>query len=153
MKKGVGPENIEFPLNGTVSNYMKGAGIVNDAMNSWYILNKDRSTLVSGKAEFSGNSHMLNSFISKGMFHPESFIGSATVTITPINDKEVLVKIFNVTSITSGDPYKALPWNSVPISIVRDPSKPSTTGANRYGNISQTYQFTIPFDASQLKTK
>lgn len=153
MKRGVGPENIEFPLNGAVSNYMKGAGIVNDAMNSWYTLNKGRSALVSGQAEFSGNSHMLGAFISKGMFHPESFVGSATVTIAPINDKEVMVKIFNVTSLTSGDPYKALPWNSVPISVVRDPSKLSSTGANKYGNISQTYQFTMPFDASRLKTK
>ncbi len=151
MINGTGPENIEFPLNGTVSNYMKDAGIVNDAMTSWYSLNQGRSTLVGGKAEFSGNSHMLGAAISKGIFAPESFVGSATVIITPINAKEVMVQIFNVTSITSGDPYKALPWNSVPTSVVRDPSKPSSSGANKYGNISQLYQFTMPIDASQLK--
>lgn len=151
MINGTGPENIEFPLNGTVSNYMKGAGIVNDAMSSWYALNKGRSTLVGGEAEFSGNSHMLGAAINKGIFHPESFVGSATVMITPISSTEVMVQIFNVTSITSGDPYKALPWNSVPISVVRDPSKTSSSGANKYGNISQLYQFTMPIDASQLK--
>lgn len=151
MIKGTGPENIEFPLNGTVSNYMKGAGIVNDAMASWYSLNQGRSTLVGGKAEFSGNSYMLGAAINKGIFHPESLVGSATVTITPINDKQVMVQVFNVTSITSGDPYKILPWNSVPISVVRDPSKSSSSGANKYGNISQLYQFTMPIDASQLK--
>ena len=64
-----------------------------------------------------------------------------------------MVKVFNVSSLTSGDPYKALPWNSVPKSVVRDPFKLSNTGANNYGNISQLYQFTMPIDASQLKTK
>ena len=149
MINGTGPENIEFPLNGTVSNYMKGAGIVNDAMASWYSLNKGRSTLVGGEAEFSGNKHMPGAAINKGIFHPESFVGSATVMINPINNKEVMVKIFNVTSITSGDPFK-MPWKT-PTSIVRDPSKPSSSGANTYGNISQLYQFTMPIDAASLK--
>jgi hypothetical protein len=150
MIKGVGAENIEFPVNGTVSNFMKDAGITKDAMNAWYDLNKGKTTLSENKAEFSGNSHMLGAFVNKGMFNPESFIGSATVTIKPINDKEVLVQIFNVTSITSGDPYKIFPWNSVPISVVRDPAK-AGTGANRYGNISQLYQFTLPIETDKLK--
>ena len=150
MIKGVGAENIEFPVNGTASNFMKGAGITKDAINAWYDLNKGKTTLSENKAEFSGNSHMLGAFVNKGMFNPESFIGSATVTIKPINDKEVLVQIFNVTSITSGDPYKIFPWNSVPISVVRDPAK-AGTGANRYGNISQLYQFTLPIETDKLK--
>jgi RHS repeat-associated protein len=150
MINGIFPENIEFPVNGTVSNYMKEAGIVSDAMSSWYTLNKGRSTLVGGQAEFSGNSHMLDAAMTKGIFHLESFVGSATITITPINDTEVMVKIFNVTSLTSGDYNKSFPWNSVPMSVVRDPSKPSSSGANKYGNISQTYQFTMPIDASKL---
>lgn len=151
MINGTGPENIKFPLNGTVSNYMKGAGIVNDAMSSWYALNQGRSTLVGGEAEFSGNSHMLGAAINKGIFHPESFVGSATVMITPISSTQVMVQVFNVTSITSGDPYKALPWNSVPTSVVRDPSQTRSSGANKYGNISQLYQFTMSIDVSQLK--
>lgn len=153
MIKGVGPENIEFPTNGVVSNYMKDAGIVNDAIKSWYSLNRGRSKLVGGIAEFSGDKHMPGAFISKGMFDPESLIGSATITISPINDKGVMVKIFNVMSLTSGDFFKLLPWNKTPISVVRDPSKPSSSGANRYGNISQTYSFTLQIDASKLNGK
>ena len=149
MINGTGPENIEFPLNRIVSNYMKGAGIVNDAMTSWYALNQGRSTLVGGKAEFSGDKYMPSAFVFKGMFHPESLVGSATVLITPINAKEVMVQVFNVTSITSGDIFKR-PWNP-PTSVVRDPSQLSSSGANKYGNISQLYQFTMPIDASQLK--
>jgi len=149
MINGTGPENIEFPLNGTVSNYMKGAGIVNDAMGSWYSLNKGRSSLVGGEAEFSGNKHMPGAAIFKGIFHPESFVGSATVIITPINSKEVMVQIFNVKSLTSSDLFK-MPWNT-PTSVVRYPSKPSSSGANNYGNNSQLYQFTMPIDASLLK--
>jgi RHS repeat-associated protein len=148
---GTGPENIEFPLNGTVSNYMKGSGIVNDAMASWYALNQGRSELVGGEAEFSGNKHNAQSFIFNGMFHPETMVGSATVLIMPISSKEVIVQVFNVTSLTSGDFEKHLPWNKYPKSVVRDPSKTSSSGANKYGNISQLYQFTMPIDASQFK--
>ena len=38
--KGTGPENIEFPTNGVVSNELKGAGVVNDALNNFYNFNK-----------------------------------------------------------------------------------------------------------------
>lgn len=150
MIKGVGPENIVFPLNGSVSSYMKDAGITKDAMQLWYDVNRQTDNYVGIKSEFSGNSHMLPAAIEKGIFHPESFVGSATITIAPINDKEVLVQIFNVTSLTSGDLNKDIPWNSVPISVVRDPNK-AGTGANRYGNISQLYQFTLPIDRDKLK--
>jgi len=151
MINGTGPENIEFPLNGKVSNFMKESGIAIEAMSSWYILNRGRSTLVGGEAEISGNFYNPFSFVFNGMFHPQTMVGSATVIITPTNNKEVLVQVFNVTSLTSGDFSKHLPWNNYPMSVVRDPSKSRSSGANKYGNISQLYQFTMPINASLLK--
>jgi len=149
MINGQGPENIIYPVNGTVSNYMKGAGIVGDAMNSWYALNKGRDNLVGGIAEFSGDNYMPGAFMSKGMFHPESFVGSATVMITPINSTQVMVQVFNVTSLTSGDLLKDWPGNNPSTSVVRDPNAPKSS--NRYGNMSQTYQFTMPINSGRLK--
>ncbi len=89
----------------------------------------------------------------KGIFKPESFIGSASVTIRPLNDKEILVQIFNVTSISSGDLAKKLPGNSTANSVVRDSLNDTEEKhkSNRYGNISQLYQFTLPLDNSKLK--
>jgi hypothetical protein len=128
---------------------MKDAGIVGDAMDSWYALNQGRDNLVGGMAEFSGNKYMPGAFISKGMFHPESFVGSSTVKISPISKDQVLVQIFNVTSLTSGDLLKDLPWNNHTTSVVRDPNAPKAK--NKYGNMSQTYQFTLPINSSRLK--
>jgi hypothetical protein len=81
----------------------------------------------------------------------ETFIGSAQVTISQISDKEVMVKIFNITSLTSGDLAKHLPWNNYPTSVVRDPSKAGYAAANNYGNVSQVYSFTLPIDFQRLK--
>jgi RHS repeat-associated protein len=151
MIHGVGPENIVFPTNGVVSNFLKEAGIVDDAMDAWYSLNQGKTDLVTNSSQFSGNSHAPNAVISGGIFHPETFIGSASVTIKPISDKEVMVVIFNVTSLTSGDIDKHMLLNEYPISVVRDTDPQNGGTANRYGNISQIYSFTLPIDQKRLK--
>ena len=63
---------------------------------------------------------------------------SASVTIKRQTDKSILVTIFNVTSITSGDLFKS-PSNSKnwPKAIVR-------AGNTAYGNIGQTFSLSLP---------
>jgi len=148
--KGKGPENIVFPTNGVVSNQLRGAGIVEDAVNSFYSTNKGRKTLVGTNGEYSGNMYSFHSVLKNGEFSLETFIGSASISVRPISNSELMVKIVNVTSIASGDLAKHLPWNKYPMSVVRDPSNPR---GNKYGNISQTFSFTIPVDRSRLNGK
>ena len=91
--------------------------------------------------EVSGNKYAPSTILGNGIFHPETFVGSATVSVNKTNRNELSVQIFNVTSLTSGDYEKHLPWNNWPMSVVRTNSG---TLPNRYGNISQTYSFTVP---------
>jgi RHS repeat-associated protein len=58
MVKGVGPENMEFPTNGIVSNKLKGAGIVKDALSTFHKNNEGKSHPTGIIAEYSGNSHV-----------------------------------------------------------------------------------------------
>jgi RHS repeat-associated protein len=150
MIKGVGPENIIFPKDGKVSSMMKDSFIVNTMMSSWYELNEGKSDNFLGcTGELSGNLGAPITILSNGIFHPETFIGSAQVTIVPISSDEVLVTVFNVTSLTSGDFDKHMPWNDYPDSVVRDPE--GTAEQNAFGNISQTYSFTLKIDKEKLK--
>jgi hypothetical protein len=154
MIYGVGFENIVFPTDGTVSSSLKGAGIVNDALDAFYEINRGKSfQLETLKDEFSGTtlSNNFKSIFSNGFFHPETFIGSATITVASLNNKELMVTIFNITSLTSGDFMKHIPGNKYPLSIVRDSNLPQGSVLNQYGNISQTYSFTIPIDLNRLK--
>ena len=97
----------------------------------FYTLNKGNSTnLKTQTSEYSGNIHAIPSIAKHGFFGVETFIGSAQVTISQISDKEVMVKVFNITSLTSGDLAKHLPWNNYPTSVVRDPSKAGYATAN-----------------------
>ena len=54
---------------------------------------------------------------------------------------DIKVSVFNVTSIASGDLWKDLPWNNNSTSAVRYKDNPTP-----YGNISQTFNFTIPIN-------
>jgi hypothetical protein len=148
---GTGPENIVFPTNGSVSNLFKDAFVVRDAIAAWYATNTGRNNLVGITTEMDGNKGNLWSVIENGFINPESMIGSATVKISPVNDKQIMVTVINVTSLTSGDLRKHLPWNDYSTSVVRDPSKASSRGANAYGNVSQTYSFTLPINSTLLK--
>ncbi len=74
-------------------------------------------------------------------------VGSANIEVTARNSSTLLVKIFNITSVTSGDLDKHFPGNDYPISSVRDQSSATAT---QFGNISQTFSFTIPIDFNRL---
>lgn len=148
--KGVGYENIEYPLNGHISNMLKDAGIVNDALGKFYHENKGKTNdlkTVSDQINGTTLSNNARSLLLNGIAHPETLIGSAFITISQYNDREILVKIFDIKSLTSGDFSKHIPLNDYPISLVRD----STKADNRYTNTSQTYSFTLPIDFDRLE--
>lgn len=148
MIYGIGPENIVFPMNGTVSSSLKDSGIVKDAKNNFYNLNKgNRVNLKSYSGEISGTTfkNNLRSLFANSIFHPESLIGSAHIRIEQYNDTMLKITIFNITSVTSGDFMKHLPWNEYPLSKIR------MENDKEYGNTSQTYSFTEKIDFSRLK--
>lgn len=150
---GVGPENIAFPTDGTVSNTLKNAGIVKDALDLFYKKNKGKTEkLLTFSDEISGTTFNNNfrSIFANGIFHPETFIGSANVRIEQLDKSTLKVTVFNISSLTSGDLEKHLPiLNEYPMSIIRQhcDGKEKT----EYGNISQTYSFTLPIDFNRLK--
>lgn len=151
MIYGIGPENIVFPTNGTISSSLRGAGIVHDALEVFYAKNTGKTThLTSISQEFGGNWYNGGSFLFQGTFHPETFLGSANVKVKQKNEKQLLVEVFNITSLTSGDIFKHAEFAySYPMSIVRDQLADEQT--NAFGNTSQTYSFTIDIDFKRLK--
>ena len=144
---------MKFPTNGTVSSSLKNAGIVKDALNTFYKSNKGKTSdftpLIN---EYDGTTFNNNfkSIFANGTFHPETFIGSATITVSQHNKTELMVTIFNISSLTSGDFMKHIPGNDYPMSIIRDPNLSQGAKQNQYGNLSQTYSFTIPIDLSNF---
>lgn len=148
---GIGPENIIFPTNGKISNSLRDAGIVGDALRDYYKLNKNNNDLKDINKNYSGDFYSPYSYAVNGEFDLETFIGSANVKIARVNDKEIMVTILNITSLTSGDLYKDLPWNNYPKSVVRNQLNSPFSLKNKYGNISQTFSFTLPINFKKLK--
>ncbi|MCP9765724.1 hypothetical protein [Lacihabitans soyangensis] len=130
---GTGPENIIFPTNGAASLKLKNSGIANEAITQLLDKNIDFVEL-----QVSGNFHAPSSIARNGFLAIETFIGSASVSVSRTTGGNLYVKIFNVTSLTSGDAEKHWWWNNYSNSVVR-----SNDGNNKYGNISQTFSFTI----------
>lgn len=152
MIYGIGPENMIFPTDGTVSNSLKNSGIAKDALDLFYKKNKGRKeNLLVFSDEISGTtlSNNFRSIFANGFFHPETLIGSAHVKIEQLNKLTLKVTIFNITSLTSGDFEKHAMWNEYPISLIRQHL--SGKDKTEYGNTSQTYSFTIPIDFNRLK--
>jgi len=140
--KGTGPENWVFPVNGSVSEKMRDAYIINNALSDWYnwhylLGRSDNEFHMKSSYDLMGQIDDLGSHFSP--FSISNFVGSADVYIKKVDSKTLLVRVENVTSVTSGDFAKHLPWNSWPKSLVRNPN---TTNPQPYTNISQTFQLT-----------
>ncbi|MCF8374257.1 MAG: hypothetical protein K9H64_21730 [Bacteroidales bacterium] len=150
MITGAGPENIVFPENSPISNEMLYSDIVVYSLLNWYEDNKD--ALNSKKPDeldsanfkpmsfglIKAGADVMNNNLS--IFGIPGFVGSAEVTITP-NSEELQISIFNVTSITSGDFWKDLPWNEHSVSCVREENETTP-----FGNISQEYNLSVPIN-------
>ena len=135
--KGTGPQNYIFPVNGSVSKSLVDSRILGDAFSAWRKGgSKDN---FEKKIEFSGNRQL--ELISQGkIISLENFVGSANVTINRITANEIIVRIYNVTSITSGDISKHFPGGIWMPSVVADPNN---GGAQPYSNILQIYQLSF----------
>jgi hypothetical protein len=150
---GEGPENIVFPENSEISKRMLNSDIVAYALLDWYnsnkkaLNNKDPKSLVGIKPTLIsfGSREAIADVVDNGfsIFGIPGFVGSATITIIP-NEKDIKIKVFNITSVTSGDLWKDLPWNDESISSVR--FRDQTTP---WGNTSQEYSVSIPIDWEQ----
>lgn len=145
--KGTGPENYVFPKDGFISNKLKNSSIVTEVMQLWFeanitnIATGAKLSDLSKVGKYAPSDHfgvLLNDIQVK------DFVGSAFVTIKPVNSDFVEVTVFNVTSLHSGDLSKE-GWGGTYeyLSVVRDPN-----GIERrpYSNISQIYKFTLPID-------
>ena len=131
--KGTGAENYVFPTDGIISSKFKNSDIVNEAMRRF----NAGETIDNVQIGF-GLGELAKDYLrNRSFFTITGFVGSASVTIAKQTDKTVLITIFNVTSITSGDLFKN-PTNDKnwPKAIIRDGSTP-------YGNIGQTFSLTL----------
>ena len=74
------------------------------------------------------------------IFSITGLVGSANIKISKLNSGDIKVKIFNVTSLTSGTFGKEMfEEEKYPKSYVRDPNSDATP----FGNVSQTFNLTI----------
>ena len=137
--RGTGPENYVFPVNGQVSNFLRNSDGVNSAISMW----KDRKSpdSWSGKVSFGLNRQAELGFQNR-LISMENFVGSADVTIQRINNTQIMLRVYNITSITSGDLSKHMVGRQWLPSVVRDGSS-----SIPYSNILQIYQLTFDVEA------
>jgi RHS repeat-associated protein len=139
---GEGPENYNFPTNGIISSRFLNSDVLKDALGKFA-----SGEIKDGEAyqsPFAGK-ELAKDLLRTGTAFSSitGFSGSSTVTIKKTDANMLQITIFNITSLTSGDLWKAL-WvekdqSNWPKSYARDPEKTTP-----YGNISQTYNLLIP---------
>ncbi len=132
---GTGAENYVFPTNGIISSQFWGSDILNEALAKF-----NRKETVEGEQISFGFKELAKDYSRSGTFYSiTGFVGSGTITIKH-TDKGVMISIFNITSLTSGDlfknPKKDGNW---PKSFIRNGQKRTP-----FGNISQTFNLFIP---------
>ncbi len=149
---GEGAENYNFPTNGIISSKFLESDVLKGAIAEFA---KGKS-VVDFQVPFAG-AELANDVKRTGSVFSSitGFTGSGTVTMVPTADG-VQVKIFNITSLYSGDLGKdvlhmmfgrfGLDKDDVSSrSYVREPGK-----STPYGNISQTYNLFIPWSSPLL---
>jgi len=136
--QGSGPENYVFPTNGIISSKFLNSDIVKAALADY-----NRGILASNQSvqySFGGKDLVKDIYRNGTIFSITGLVGSGTVTITP-TAKGLQIKIFNITSLTSGDLFKnPVSDKNWPKSIIRNPD-----AVTPYGNISQTFNLLIPY--------
>jgi hypothetical protein len=131
---GTGPINYVFSLNGEVSNFMKGSQIVKDAISAWEEAGSKDGWNAKIDFGFSAQKKLIK---EDRVISAENFVGSANITINVTNSNQILLRIYNVTSITSGDLSKHMPGGQWMPSVV---ANPNSNQAQPYSNILQIFQ-------------
>lgn len=143
---GQGPENYNFPTNGIISSKFFESDIFKKAVDEYNggILKPNETK----QYNFGVMDLFKDAVRNWTPFNITGMTGSGTIIMTP-TEKGVLVKIFNITSLSSGALIKnPSDPSTYPKSYVRDP-----TQATPYGNISQTFNLFIPKESSLIKKK
>jgi hypothetical protein len=135
--EGTGPENYIFPENGIISSQFLDSDIVKSALEKF-----NKGEMVQNlQIPFGFNELIKDTDRNGTIFNITGLVGSGQITITKTANA-IKIKIFNITSLSSGDlfkiPSKESTWSR---SYVRDSSESTVTP---YGNISQTFQLSLP---------
>jgi len=134
MVTGNGPENYVFPINGIMSVKFLQSDILKSAYND-FLSNKT----VSKQYEFGASDLLSDTWRNGNIYNITGFVGSGNITMTTTKDG-VFVKIFNITSLTSGTLGKELfTKENYPKSYVREDGSKTP-----FGNISQEFSLFIP---------
>jgi RHS repeat-associated protein len=132
---GNGPENYEFPTNGVISSKFLNSDILKSALNDY----NSGKNVASAQYIFGFGGLAKDVNRTGTIYSITGLVGSGTITIVPTSEG-VKIKIFNITSLTSGTFGKELFGESnYPKSSVRETDK-----VTPYGNISQTFNLFIP---------
>jgi hypothetical protein len=138
---GYGPENYEFPTNGIISSQFLDSDILKAALKDF-----QKGESIQNKQYSFGTTDLIKDTYRNGtIFNITGVVGSALITINRNTTAEgIEVKIFNVTSLTSGSLGKELFfWDKekyYPKSYVRNTENAIVVP---YGNISQTYSLKL----------
>ena len=149
---GNGPENYLFPMDGNIAKELGQGSQIQGALLGW--AEKNSSSLLKGNfndtKDYRYNSSYgfvanVQDFINFGnLTNVPNYVGSASITVSSFNEDHVLVSIFNVTSITSGNISKHFNGANPP----SDPRNLEKPLPQPYSNISQT--FYITFDTKEI---
>jgi hypothetical protein len=151
FSRGTGPENFVFPENGIISSLFLESGILKRTLRR-YKKHKGEMTELSCY----NVKDILFGFLRKGsFFNMEGFTGSASISIIPC-EEGIEVKIFNISSLTSGALHKEIFGYSLwPESFVRQSNIPTECGIVEkvlpFANISQTFQLFIPYNDLKMR--
>lgn len=139
---GKGPENYIFPENGVISSKMLRSDIVQYALEDF-----KNGENVSKQYNFKGGELHRNLMNNSTPFNVDGFVGSGTITMVR-SENDIKIEIFNMTSNSSGaltakPPHPGALIFDIPKSYVRDNNNDSKT---HFGNISQTFRLSIPYE-------
>lgn len=143
---GTGPENYVFEQNSPISLEMKKAEVVKKSLQTWYYENKNKldSGELGNKSFNDGGGFGLIQYFTEALdgIDIRDFVGTADITITHKSEKELVVVISNITSLTSGDELKNFGL-STPTST---PRSSQSNQPQPFTNISQIFSFTMNID-------
>jgi hypothetical protein len=135
---GHGPENYVFPTDGKISSSLKSSTMVGEALARWDRNNRPDNQTQSWSMDSRG---LVNVTLSTGgLLNLPQFLGSVTMKIQKMDNDKIMISIFNITSITSGDLTVSKLFGDNINSVVRNPD---AVKQPYYSNISQKFSFTM----------
>lgn len=137
---GNGPENIVFPENGKFATNLKSSIIVGETLTKWA---KDdyADGVYKWGMDLRGE---VNVDVNSGLTSLEHFLGSAATKISKLDDGQIKVEIFNVTSFSSGYLTKDIPVINWFVDKPQSTRRMDGNGRGlTYSNTSQYFSFTM----------